>query len=322
MMNTILLPKPTTRWLLALLILSGGSNGCSIKRLAVDKLGNALAGSQTTFASDDDPELIKGAAPFSLKLMESLLNERPQHRGLLFAAASGFTQYGYAFVQQEAEELEPENLARARELQTRARALYLRARDYGLRGLETRHAGFRFQLQDNAANAVATLRKEDVPLLYWSTVSWAAAIALAKDQPDLVADLPRVEAMADRALALNESWDHGAIHAFLIVFEMSRASGAGDWVERARRHFHRAVELSGGKLAGPYLSFAESVCIEREDRVEFEKLLRTALAIPPDAQPSARLANLVMQRRARWLLARVDKYFLPPLEANPNQETK
>ena len=316
-MNTNLLNQAAPRWLLALLVLAGGTTGCSINRLAVNKLGNALAGSGTTFAADDDPELIQAAVPFSLKLMESLLAESPNHQGLLFAASSGFTQYGYAFVQQEADELEPENLSRARELQARARRLYARARDYGLRGLETRHAGFRLRLQDNPTAAAATLRQEDVPLLYWSAVSWAAAIALSKDQPDLVADLPQVGAMIDRALALDESWDRGAIHSFLVTFEMARPTGEGDRVERARRHFNRAVELSGGKLASPYLSFAESVCIEQEDQAQFESLLRAALAINPDEQRSSRLVNLVMQRRARWLLSRVDKYFLPPLEPKP-----
>jgi predicted anti-sigma-YlaC factor YlaD len=38
--------------------------------------------------------------------------------------------------------------------------------------------------------------------------------------------------------------------------------------------------------------------------------LNQALAINPDAKPEWRLANLVMQRRARWLLARTDELFL------------
>jgi len=290
--------------------------GCSIKRMAVNKLGDALTGSGTTFSSDDDPELIKSAVPFSLKLMESLLAESPRHKGLLFATSSGFTQYGYAFVQQEAEELEAENLTMAREMQARARRLYLRARDYGLRGLETAHAGFTQQLRDDPKAAVAKMRKADVPLLYWSAVSWAAAISVSKDNPDFVADLPKVEAMIDRALVLDESWDSGAIHGFLITFEMARATGEGDRVARVRKHFDRAVELSGGKLAGPFVSFAESVCIEQEDRAQFIRLLEQALAINPDENPPTRLVNLIMQRRARWLLSRVDKLFLPPLDPN------
>jgi predicted anti-sigma-YlaC factor YlaD len=291
--------------------------GCSMKRMAVNRLGDALAAGGTTFSSDDDPELIRSAVPFSLKLMESLLAESPKHEGLLFATSSGFTQYGYAFVQQEAEEIESQDLAKAREMQARARRLYLRARDYGLRGLEARHAGFATQLKEDSKVAVAKMSRKDVPLLYWSAASWAAAISLSKDKPDFVADLPKVEAMIDRALALDESWDRGAIHSFLITFEMGRATGEGDPAVRARQHFDRAVELSQGRLAGPFVSHAEAVCIPAEDRSQFEKLLKQALALNPDNDPPTRLANLIMQRRARWLLARVDKLFLPPLDENP-----
>ena len=75
------------------LLLVFWSTGCSVRRYAINKLGDALADTGTTFASDDDPELIRGALPFSLKLIESLLAESPRHQGLLLAAASGFTQY-------------------------------------------------------------------------------------------------------------------------------------------------------------------------------------------------------------------------------------
>ena len=56
-------------------------SSCSIKKYAINKVGDALAGTGTTFASDDDPELIRSAVPFSLKLVESLLAENPRHEG-------------------------------------------------------------------------------------------------------------------------------------------------------------------------------------------------------------------------------------------------
>jgi hypothetical protein len=74
-----------------------GLSGCSVRKIAIKKLGDALAESGATFASDNDPELVRQALPFSLKLIESLLAESPDHRGLLFAASSYFTQYAYAF---------------------------------------------------------------------------------------------------------------------------------------------------------------------------------------------------------------------------------
>ena len=288
------------------------ATGCSIRRLAVNKVGDALAGGGTTFASDDDPELVKAAVPFSLKLMESLLAESPRHRGLLFATASGFTQYAFAFVQQDADEIQDRDLAAAEVLRARARRLYLRARDYGLRGLAVAHANFAAKLQADPKAAVALARTRDVPLLYWTATAWAAAISLAKDDPHLIADIPQVEALIDRALALNEAYDSGAIHGFLINYEMVRQDTKGDPAARARQHFERAMALSHGWQAGPLVTFAEAVCVQKQNLREFDARLNQALAINADTHPEVRLVNLVMQRRARWLLARRGDLFLIP----------
>jgi len=284
--------------------------GCSIRKMAVNQLGDALAGGGTTFGSDDDPELVKAAVPFSLKLMESLLAENPKHQGLLFATASGFTQYAFAFVQQDADELEEKDLEAATAIRARARKLYLRARNYGLRGLELNHPGFETQLRGNPGGAMRVAKANDVPLLYWTAVSWAAAIANSKDNPDLIGDLPLVEALIDRALELNESYDHGAIHSFLITYEMSRQGASGKPELRSQKHFDRAMELCGGQLAGPLVALAEAVSVKNQNATEFKELLDRALAINPDANPEWRLVNLVMQHRARWLVSRIDELFL------------
>jgi predicted anti-sigma-YlaC factor YlaD len=284
--------------------------GCSVRKMAINMVGDALSSSGSTFASDDDPELIRAAVPFSLKLMESLLAETPRHEGLLFASSSGFTQFAFAFVQQDADELESTDVAGANAMRDRARKLYLRGRNYGLRGLAVRHRGFENEIRSDPKAAVRPLKKADVPLIYWTAVSWAAAISVSKDNPDLIADLPQVEALIDRALELDESYDRGAIHGFLITYEMSRTGREGDPAERAKRHFDRAMELAGGRLAGPLVSYAEAVMIQKQDKQQFQELLNQALAVNPDGDPPSRLVNLIMQRRARWLLERCDELFL------------
>ncbi|MEE8590486.1 MAG: TRAP transporter TatT component family protein, partial [Spirochaetia bacterium] len=158
-------------FILVCLLMVLALSSCSFKKYAVNRMGDALAGGGSTYASDDNPELKRAATPFSLKLMESLLAESPEHRGLLLAAASGFTQYGYAFTEQDADEVENDDLERAMELRRDARRLYLRARDYGLRGLETSHEGIRDELYRDPENAVQELVAEDVPLIYWTAAS-------------------------------------------------------------------------------------------------------------------------------------------------------
>lgn len=298
-----------TALLSAVLLLSLLTGGCSLRQLAMNKAADTLASGGTVFASDDDPELIRAAAPFSLKLMESVLAETPRHRGLLAAASGGFTQYAYAFVHQDAERLEAVDLTSAATQRARARALYRRARDYGLRGLDAAHRDFSARLRLDPSDAVSAARREDVALLYWTAASWAALISLSKEDPEVVADLPLVEALIDRAVALDESFDSGAIHSFLIAYEMVRPGGTGSPEVRARAHFSRAVELSRGQQAGPYVALAEAVSVARQDRTEFRSLLAKALAVDPDARPEWRLANSVMQQRARWLLASSDQLF-------------
>ncbi|MBI4840775.1 MAG: hypothetical protein HY803_06835 [candidate division NC10 bacterium] len=295
---------------LLLLVWIAGS-GCSLlRRYALNQFANAVAHSGTTLASDEDPDLVKAAAPFSLKLLESLLAESPQHQGLLSAAASGFTQYAFAFVQQEADELEARDLAAAEALRTRARRLYLRAHTYGLRGLEVNHPGFPNTLLANARVAVRAATRADVPFLYWTATAWAAAISLSKDNPEFVALIPAMEALMDRALELDESYGRGAIHTFLVTYEMSRQGAPGDPAARAREHFERALALSEGKDASPLVALAEAVAVKTQDVNEFESLLSRALIINPDTNPDTRLLNVVMQRRARWLLSRKAELFL------------
>jgi predicted anti-sigma-YlaC factor YlaD len=297
-------PRATVA-LLALALLPA----CSVKGLAVNALGNALAEGGSSYARDDDPELVWEAVPFGLKTVEGLIEEAPRHKGLLFAAASGFVQYGYGRVQQEADFIEASDLARATEMRTRARRLYLRALGYGFRGLEVDFPGLRDRLRKEGAPALARTRKEHVPLLYFTGLAWFAAISVSKDDSELTADQARAEALMRRALALDETYDRGALHDFFISWE-GRGESVGGSFARAREHFDRAEQLAAGKRVSAYVNYAETVSVARQDKAEFERLLRQALEVDPDAVPDTRLASLVYQKRARWLLRRADELFV------------
>ena len=127
--------------LLVLAMLGGTLAGCSVKQMAVNVLGDALSGGTGVYASDNDPELILVAIPFGLKTYESLLDVSPNHRGLLLSAANGFTAYAY-LLQNKSELIEASDLAQSRALRGRARNLYLRGRDYALRGIAVAHEGY------------------------------------------------------------------------------------------------------------------------------------------------------------------------------------
>lgn len=278
--------------------------------MAVDTLGDALASGGGVFASDDDVELVGDAIPFGLKTYESLLAESPEHRGLLLAAASGFAQYAYAYVQDEADRLDSTDLARARELRARARRLYLRARDYALRGLEIAHPGFADMLRRDRRVALEKTTKEDVPFLYWAGASWTGALTAAKDDLDLVADLPAAGDLVKRVLVLDEGFASGAAHEFMISYEGARPEAMGGRPAWARAHYFRALEISRGLRASVHLALAETVSIREQNLREFRRLIAAALAVDPEAAPDQRLANTIARRRALRLESRIPELFV------------
>jgi predicted anti-sigma-YlaC factor YlaD len=122
----------------------------------------------------------------------------------------------------------------------------------------------------------------------------------------LVAELPAPEALARRALELDERWGDGALHEFFVAFEASRPGGSA---EGARRHLAAALGLAGGRRYGPLVAWAEGPLVQAQDRAEFTRVLSWVAAADPDVSRPDRLANLLAQRRARLLLAHADDLF-------------
>ncbi len=282
---------------------------CSIKRIAVKSVANSLTSGPDVYGTDEDPELIRDALPFGLKTMESLLAVVPDHEGLLLALCRGYTTYAFAFVQSDGDLVVNSDYARAQSLHARALRLDLRARGYGVRGLEQRYPGIGAALERDPAPAAARIQKRDLPLLYWTAAAWGSAIALGKDRPELLADLPAIRALIDRGLRLDEGFEGGALHEAMIVLE-ALPEGMGGSVERARAHFRRAVELSHDSRPGPYVTLAQSVAVMEQNRQEFRTLLEKALTFDPERDPATRLATIVLQRKARALLQRQDEFFI------------
>lgn len=285
-------------------------NGCAIREVAVNKLADAMAEGGTVYASDNDIVLVGEALPFSLKTIEGLLQQVPHHEGLLLTAASGFTQYSYVWVDLPSREQALGNPERARESKQRAKNLYLRARQYAVRAVETRHPGFMTLYVQDPHSALKKIDRSDIPALYWLSLSWAAAIAADKSDMEMVADLNLIYPIMQRCLDLDESYQEGALHEFMIVYQGSRSPLQGGGTDLARAHFERVMELAGNNRVGPLVSFAETVSIAEQDKAEFTALLEQALEFDVDLAIPTRLANLVAQKRARLLLAQTDNLFL------------
>ena len=287
---------------------------CSINRMAINAVSNALTGtgSADVFTSDPDPELVGAAMPFAIKMYETLLSQNPNHQGLLLTTGSLFIMYANAFVQGPAEMLDPVFYFEERiEAMDRAKSLYLRGKNILISALEKRYAGFSTAtLYDGSLQAIlGRTRKDDVPLLFWTVVGGLAAYSIDIFDFDLGARIPDWAAMLARAYELYPDFNGGAINEFYILFYASMPENMGGDLAKARIHFQRALEKSNFLSAGAYVSYAMVIARPAQDYETFRENLLKALAIDPDENPSTRLVNILAQRRARFLLENAHEFF-------------
>jgi predicted anti-sigma-YlaC factor YlaD len=286
---------------------------CSIKKLAMNQVANALTDqtSTTVFSGDNDPELVGDALPFAIKLYESLMVANPSHQGLKLKTGSLYIMYANAFLQTPALML-PESEFKLQEFNyKRAKNLYLRGRDIILTALEHKYPGFRQYLQKKMyAQALKTTNKKDVPLLYWAGAGWLGAYAIDPFDMDLGMTMPAAAALMNRVLELEENYAAGAIHEFYVLYYGSLPEYMGGSLQKARDHFKKAIAISAGKSSTPYIALATTVSVKEQNLGEFQSLLKQALAIDPAIDPENRLLNILNQRKALWLIEHVDDFFV------------
>ncbi|NNM03757.1 MAG: hypothetical protein HKO65_01540 [Gemmatimonadetes bacterium] len=285
-------------------------SGCSIKGMAINSVANALSGSgddggSNVYLTDDDPILVGQALPFSLKLMETILQETPEHEDLLVATATGFVSYAEMWVLRPSRYLEDTDYYAARAERMRAKKLFLRARDYAGRTLDLRYPGITERLKQSPDEAVLEFGEDDLPAVYWFMAALGRAISTDLGDAELLVQGRAVRELLEKALELDEAWNKGTLHEFVMALPVQ----LGGSPERAEEAYARAMELNEGKSVGPEVSLAESVYLVRQDRENFERILRQVLAFDPDQYPEYRLTNILAQQHAEWLLSKADELF-------------
>ena len=111
----------------------------------------------------------------------------------------------------------------------------------------------------------------------------------------------------ERVLEL--TYDAGALHEFSITFDGARPTGTTP--EKQKVHFERARALNHGNRISALVTYAESVLGPAQDKKGFEALLNEATAFDVDQAKARdnRLANVLAQRRAKFLLAHESDVF-------------
>lgn len=287
--------------LLGLLWMALMLSACMPRQLLVNSAANALTAQGQ--AEEEDIGLAREASAFYLKVSESLLRQSPGHLALAESVASGFTQYAYAFVAFEAERLAYTDAKASQQLNERAQRLYWRAHRHAMAALNQSSPGFSAALAQPQAALWPQLRAEQVGVAYWAAASWGAYIALSKDDPDAVADLPVAVRLAELAWRTSPEHGQGALASLMGSFEAARPGGSS---AKAAVFFDQAFAIGKGQSPGPLVAKAEAIAQAAGDRPAFEALLQQALSV---SAKRTDLTSQIMRQRAQWLLDNADDLF-------------
>jgi hypothetical protein len=268
---------------------------------------------ETVLSSEEDPELAADALPTFIMAAEALREADPQNRDKAVTSASLYVMYANAFVQGPASRLSDEKFEEKKAAYDRAGALYRRAFGILSEALERRVPGLveaAVQGSPKAAEGFAKLNKSDVPLLYWSAASVLAAFGLNPLDFKSARYLGAAPRFLTRAEALDPGWNSGAIYGIYLSYYAGMPDYLGGDMAKAQASYEKALAYSKGGTASLFVSYAQSICIPKEDYAGFKAALDKALAIDASKAGDGRLETVLAQRGARDLLAHADQYFI------------
>jgi hypothetical protein len=284
-------------WIFILFILSAAAGGCAFnKKMTVVSAASLMEDVAKAANKQSDLRIIREGMPAFLLLLDGMTESWPENDRLLLAAAQAYSSYAAVHVD--------------RDDTSNRNHLLLRAKTYALLALERR--GITDPLTapfDEFERQVGKTTLSDISYVFWSASCWGNWIGAHTNSIAAVAELPRVEALMRRALALDETYHYGGPHIFLGVLYATRPPVAGGNLELSKQHFLKAIEISGGQFLMGYVYYADYYARRSNDRELFVSTLKKVMDTPAANVPELTLMNTVARHKADHLLRKTDEYF-------------
>jgi len=278
--------------ILSLLVISL-SNGCSsVMSSATSDLANNLS---NAMLNQNDPETVRAGTPAYLLLIDGLIENEPQSSSKLLAGAKLYGAFASTFVEDE----------------KRAQILANKSFNFAKLALCIENkllCGVYNKPFEIFQPALAKLTIDDVPIAYAFANSWAGWVQSNSGDWNAIAELPKITALLERIVELQEDYKEGEAHLYLGVLATQIPPSLGGKPEQGRIHFERAIELSQGHNLMAKVLYARQYARMLYKRDLHDKLLNEVLTAKAE-YPGLTLANTLAQQQAIELLDSADDYF-------------
>lgn len=264
----------------------------SIMHKATKQFADNLTGA---ILDQDDVATVRDGVPAYLLLVDGLVRGDPEDADTLLAGAKLYGAYASGFVGDA----------------SRAQLMATHAFDYARRALCLREKDLCAALDRPFDAFVAALGKSDdadVATVYGFASAWAGKIQANTSDWNAIADIPKVQALLERVVAIDPQYDAGGAWLYLGVLNSIRPASLGGKPEQGKADFEKAMKISGGKNQMVRVLYAQFYARLVFDQALHDKLLNAAIGADPHA-PGLTLINTLAQQKAKALLESGKDYF-------------
>jgi TRAP transporter T-component len=248
--------------------------------------------------NSEDPATIRDALPAYLLLLDSLIvGQKPNDKsnaGVLLAAAQLNGAYAGNFTEGDA---------------VRSARLSKKSLDYAKAAVCLSETELCLAMDQDieSFNAVVN-RSQNTALLYALASAWAGYLQSNSEDWGAIADLPKVESLLMRVVALDAKYERGLPYVYLGVINSLRPEAIGGKPEAGRAYFEKAIAISEGKNL-----YAKTALAQYYARLVFnqelhDQLLDEVIKANPKANGYT-LINTLAQDQAKQLQISGKDYF-------------
>ena len=272
---------------LFLLLSLSGCTSMVTERFA-NNLGNAIL-------SQTDPEVAAASLPTFMVMMDSLVLDAPKNPAILSASANLNGAYASLFASSDAQakQLTEKSLRQARIAICSEISAICSQNNLSL---------------DQFQAILADVDEANIDLLYALGTAWAGWIQSHTDDWNALAQVPKVEAVMNKVVELDEGFEWGRGHLYLAVINSQLPPALGGKPEKGRMHFEKAIEISKGQDLIAKVEFARQYARLMFDQELHDQLLNEVI----DAKTTVitlNLSNAVAKQQAKQLLSTSTEYF-------------
>ncbi len=293
-----------TSLILCLFVLIVSQISCTPKKIASDITSQIFAGGAPVFEAENDVQIAEQSGIPMIKMLESFQYDNPKNKTYLILLSRSYAGYAFGFLEWNMLKYKDVDEAQRSINEQRAKDFYSKGKAFGMQVL-TRNTTFEKALKGDIPTFKKALKgfgRSSVSSLYWTAFNWGSWINLNKDSPLAISEFPKAEAMMQRVLELDENYFYAGPHLFIGYSYGARSSMFGGNPALSKEHFEKAMAATKRKFLMALVAYAQSYCVQNQDRTLFDSLLNEVLATPADSLPEQRLANELAHLRARWLL--------------------